>query len=173
MTFPDKETSLWQFDEEAGQYYLHRFYKFQPDLNVANPEVRDEIARIIGFWMQLGLSGFRVDAVPFLLETSGQADAADLPDPHDYLADLRSFLSRRDGEGVLLGEVNLPYADTMEFFGKGDDELTMCFDFIGMQQHVPVAGPRRRRPARRGAARPPAAARRTRTGRRSCATTTS
>ena len=134
VTFPDKETSLWQFDDEAGQYYLHRFYKFQPDLNVANPAVRDEIARIIGFWMQLGLSGFRVDAVPFLLETSGQADAADLPDPHDYLADLRSFLSRRNGEGVLLGEVNLPYADTMEFFGKGDDELTMCFDFIGMQQ---------------------------------------
>jgi len=133
VTFPDKETSLWQFDEEAGQYFLHRFYKFQPDLNVANPAVRDEIARIIGFWMQLGLSGFRVDAVPFLLETSGQADAADLPDPHDYLADLRSFLNRRNGEGVLLGEVNLPYADTMEFFGKGDDELTMCFDFIGMQ----------------------------------------
>jgi maltose alpha-D-glucosyltransferase/alpha-amylase len=134
VTFPDKETSLWQFDEEAGQYYLHRFYKFQPDLNVANAAVRDEIARIIGFWMQLGLSGFRVDAVPFLLETSGQADAADLPDPHDYLADLRSFLTRRNGEGVLLGEVNLPYTDTMEFFGKGDDELTMCFDFIGMQQ---------------------------------------
>ena len=133
VTFPDKETSLWQFDEEAGQYFLHRFYKFQPDLNVANPAVRDEIARIIGFWMQLGLSGFRVDAVPFLLETSGQADAADLPDPHDYLADLRSFLNRRNGEGVLLGEVNLPYADTMQFFGKGDDELTMCFDFIGMQ----------------------------------------
>ncbi len=133
VTFPDKETSLWQYDEEAGQYFLHRFYKFQPDLNVTNPAVRDEIARIIGFWMQLGLSGFRVDAVPFLLETSGQTDAADLPDPHDYLADLRSFLNRRNGEGVLLGEVNLPYADTMEFFGKGDDELTMCFDFIGMQ----------------------------------------
>jgi maltose alpha-D-glucosyltransferase/alpha-amylase len=134
VTFPDKETSLWEFDEEAGQYYLHRFYTFQPDLNIDNPAVRDEIARIIGFWMQLGLSGFRVDAVPFLLENAGQADALDLPDPHDYLADLRSFLSRRDGEGVLLGEVNLPYADTMEFFGKGDDELTMCFDFIGMQQ---------------------------------------
>ncbi len=134
VTFPDKETSLWQFDDEAGQYYLHRFYKFQPDLNVDNPAVRDEIARIIGFWMQLGLSGFRVDAVPFLLENTGQADRDDLPDPHGYLADLRSFLSRRNGEGVLLGEVNLPYADTMAFFGKGDDELTMCFDFIGMQQ---------------------------------------
>ena len=63
--------------------------------------------------MELGLSGFRVDAVPFLLENTGQTDADDLPDPHDYLADLRAFLSRRNGEGVLLGEVNLPYADTM------------------------------------------------------------
>ena len=116
--------------------------------------------------------GFRVDAVPFLLETSGQADAADLPDPHDYLADLRSFLNRRNGEGVLLGEVNLPYADTMEFFGKGDDELTMCFDFIGMQSMYlslvrgdagPIAEALRDRRSRR----------RTRTGRRSSATTTS
>jgi trehalose synthase len=138
VVFPDQEKSLWQFDEEAGQYYLHRFYKYQPDLDVANPEVRDEIARVMGFWMQMGLSGFRVDAVPFLIETAGQDDASALPAPHDYLADLRAFLSRRNGESVLLGEVNLPYADTMRFFGPGDDgaaaeELTMCFDFIAMQ----------------------------------------
>ena len=134
VVFPDQETSLWQYDDEAGQYYLHRFYKFQPDLNIDNPEVRDEIARIIGFWMQLGLSGFRVDAVPFLLENTGQVDADALPDPHAYLADLRAFLNRRNGEGVLLGEVNLPYADTLRFFGEQGNELTMCFDFIGMQQ---------------------------------------
>ncbi|HEY0816752.1 MAG TPA: alpha-amylase family protein [Pseudonocardia sp.] len=134
ITFPDKETSLWQFDDEAGQYYLHRFYKFQPDLNIDNPAVRDEIARIIGFWMELGLSGFRVDAVPFLLENAGQLDRDDLPDPHDYLADLRAFLNRRNGEAVLLGEVNLAYPDTLEFFGEHADELTMCFDFIGMQR---------------------------------------
>jgi trehalose synthase len=137
IVFPDKEKSLWELDPRTGQYYLHRFYKHQPDLNVANPEVRDEIARIMGFWMELGLSGFRVDAVPFLLETKGQDDAGDLPDPHDYLADLRAFLTRRNGEAVLLGEVNLSYPDTMRFFGDPDgvgDELTMCFDFIGMQQ---------------------------------------
>jgi len=137
VVFPDQETSLWEFDDKTGQYYLHRFYRHQPDLNVANPEVRDEIARVMGFWMELGLSGFRVDAVPFLLETDGQADKGDLPDPHDYLCDLRAFLNRRNGEGVLLGEVNLPYADTMKFFGNTEgvgDELTMCFDFIGMQQ---------------------------------------
>jgi trehalose synthase len=137
VVFPDQENSLWEFDEKTKQYYLHRFYKHQPDLNVANPEVRDEIARVMGLWMELGLSGFRVDAVPFLLETQGQADAVSLPDPHDYLRDLRAFLNRRNGEGVLLGEVNLPYADTMKFFGSVEgvgDELTMCFDFIGMQQ---------------------------------------
>ncbi|MFE9768240.1 alpha-amylase family protein [Streptomyces sp. NPDC005808] len=138
VVFPDAENSLWEYDKGSGQYYLHRFYKQQPDLNVANPEVRDEIARVMGFWTQLGLSGFRVDAVPFLLETDGQADAGALPDPHEYLADLRAFLGRRNGEAVLLGEVNLPYDDTARFFGDPasgrGDELTMCFDFIAMQQ---------------------------------------
>jgi maltose alpha-D-glucosyltransferase/alpha-amylase len=134
IVFPDKETSLWQYDEQAGQYYLHQFYKQQPDLDIANAEVRDEIIRIVGFWLQLGLSGFRVDAVPFLLDTKGAQDAGALPDPHDYLRDLRAFLSRRDGQAILLGEVNLPYKETARFFGVEDDELTMCFDFIGMQK---------------------------------------
>jgi trehalose synthase len=139
VVFPDRETGLWELDEQTGQYYLHRFYSHQPDLNIANPEVRDEIARIMGFWTQLGLSGFRVDAVPFLLETTDALDGAALPDPHDYLADLAAFLRRRNGEAVLLGEVNLPYPDLLPFFGGRDgggstDELTMCFDFVGMQQ---------------------------------------
>ncbi|USQ85376.1 alpha-amylase family protein [Streptomyces phaeoluteigriseus] len=138
VVFPDAEDSLWEYDEASGQYYLHRFYKQQPDLNVANPLVRDEIARIMGYWTQLGLSGFRVDAVPFLLETDGQSDAGALPDPHEFLADLRAFLGRRNGESILLGEVNLPYDGTTRFFGDPSsdrgDELTMCFDFVAMQQ---------------------------------------
>jgi trehalose synthase len=135
IVFPDQENSLWQYDEQAGQYYLHRFYKHQPDLDITNPEVRDEIIRVIGFWLQLGISGFRVDAVPFLLDTDGALDPEHLPDPHDYLRDLRAFLSRRSGQAVLLGEVNLPYKETRQFFGDEDgDELTMCFDFIGMQK---------------------------------------
>jgi len=157
VVFPDQEKSLWEYDEEAGQYFLHRFYKHQPDLNVASPAVRDEIVRVLGYWLHMGLSGFRVDAVPFLLETDGALDADDLPDPHAYLRDLRAFLSRRDGEAVLLGEVNLPYPETMRFFGDEDgDELTMCFDFIGMQrlylslargQARPLAEALRERPA--------------------------
>jgi maltose alpha-D-glucosyltransferase/alpha-amylase len=135
VVFPDQETSLWQYDEAAGQYYLHRFYKFQPDLDIANAEVREEIERVIGFWLQLGLSGFRVDAVPFLLDTTGAEDAGRLPDPHDYLRDLRSFVDRRYGQAILLGEVNLEYPDVRRFFGDEDgDELTMCFDFIQMQR---------------------------------------
>jgi len=77
IVFPDQETSAWDYDEQAGQYFLHRFYKHQPDLNIANPAVRDELARVMGFWLELGLSGFRVDAVPFLLETMGSDDAKD------------------------------------------------------------------------------------------------
>ena len=132
VTFPDQETSLWRYDERAGQYYHHRFYKHQPDLNVSNPKVRDEIAKIMGFWLELGLSGFRVDAVPFLLEPTGAGEA--LADPHEYLRDLRSFLSRRSGEAILLGEVNLKAKDVRRFFGDEDgDELHMCFNFLGMQ----------------------------------------
>ncbi|GAA3473579.1 alpha-amylase family protein [Nonomuraea roseola] len=131
IVFPDKENSIWQLDKKTGQYYLHSFYRHQPDLNVANPEVRDEIARVLGFWMELGLSGFRVDAVPFLIENVGDK----LPDPHAFLADLRAFMSRREGGAVLLGEVNMPYKDLVSYFGDGNgDQLTMCFDFIGMQR---------------------------------------
>ncbi|HMG28826.1 MAG TPA: alpha-amylase family protein [Jiangellaceae bacterium] len=134
--FPGQEQGIWTYDERAGEYYLHRFYKHQPDLNVANPAVRDEIAKAMGFWLELGLSGFRVDAVPFLLETTGatEQEAEQFADPHEYLRALRSFLGRRSGDAILLGEVNLPYKDQMTYFGGSDgDELTLQFDFIGMQ----------------------------------------
>jgi trehalose synthase len=127
--FPDQEQSLWEYDKKTKQYYQHNFYKHQPDLNVANPRVREEVAKVIGFWMQLGISGFRVDAVPFFLEQP------DFKGPHDYLRSLRSYIGRRSGEGVLLGEVNLPFEQQIAYFGgdDADDELTMQFDFVGMQ----------------------------------------
>jgi trehalose synthase len=134
VVFPDQEDSVWEYDVKAGQYYLHQFYKHQPDLNVTNPKVRDEIVKVMGFWLELGLSGFRVDAVPFFLATNG-VDEHEFTDPHDFLRDLRSFLGRRTGDGVLLGEVNLEHADQQRFFGGTDgDELTMLFDFIAMQK---------------------------------------
>ena len=95
--------------------------------------MREEIRKIIGFWLQQGLSGFRVDAVPFLLETAGSAEAMEL-DPHEFLRDLRAFLSRRSGEAVLLGEVNLEAAEQHQYFGDEDgDELHLMFDFLVMQ----------------------------------------
>ncbi len=138
LVFPDQENSNWEWDAEAGQYYLHRFYKHQPDLNIANPVVRDEIRKIVGFWLEIGLSGFRVDAVPFLLETDGQASKMDIA-PHDWLRDLRSFMNRRRGDAILMGEVNLEYEDVRRFFGdEGGDELNMCLDF-NLNQAVALA----------------------------------
>jgi len=152
--FPDQETSDWQYDEKAGQYYQHVFYRQQPDLNITDERVRDEIAKVIGFWLQLGVSGFRIDAVPFLLQTDGVIDGARrLPDPHAYLRSLRSFLNRRAGEGIFLGEVNLSREEQNEYFGGAEgDELTMQFDFISMQEPVPVAGSRGCSAAGEGAA---------------------
>jgi trehalose synthase len=133
VVFPGDQTGVWTFDAEAGQYYLHRFYHHQPDLNVANGAVRDEIAKVIGFWLAQGLSGFRVDAVPFLLELDGIDDEMEVA-PHDFLRDLRAFIQRRRGDAILLGEVNLPFEQQREFFGdEHGDELNMLFDFVGMQ----------------------------------------
>jgi len=134
--FPDAETSIWQLDERTGEYYLHHFYRFQPDLNVTNPKVRDEMAKIMGFWLQLGVSGFRVDAVPFLLqmEEGDPSRNEELETPLDFLKSLRGFLDRRSGDAIMLGEANLPREQQFEYFGGHDgDGLTMQFDFISMQ----------------------------------------
>ncbi|HET8614371.1 MAG TPA: alpha-amylase family protein [Actinomycetales bacterium] len=136
VVFPDVEDSIWQLDERTGEWYLHHFYATQPDVNVANPLVRDEIAKLMGFWLELGVSGFRVDAVPFLISTDGvsEQEKRAFSDPHGYLKSLRSVVARRTGDGILLGEVNVPHEQQLEFFGGPDgDELTMMFDFIAMQ----------------------------------------
>ena len=149
--FPGEESSVWEKDEKTGQYYLHSFYRQQPDLNIANPRVRDEIAKIIGFWLELGISGFRVDAVPFLIEPP---EGVDIGDPHEYLRDLRRFLQRRSSDAILLGEVNLPYKEQAKFFGGPDaTELSMQFDFIGMQRLYLSLARADAAPAREGAAR--------------------
>lgn len=131
--FPGEESGVWEYDERTGQYYLHSFYRHQPDLNIANPVVRDEIAKTLGFWLELGVSGFRVDAVPFLIEPP---EGVDVGDPHEFLRDIRRFLQRRSSEAILLGEVNLPYEGQLDFFGQVDApaELTMQFDFPAMQR---------------------------------------
>ena len=130
VVFPDREDSNWAYDRKARQWYLHRFYSHQPDLNVANPRVRDEIAQVVGYWLAQGLAGFRVDAVPFLLEPIGMPEGA-LADPHDFLRDLRRFMGRRRGDAILMGEVNLPPDQLSAFFGDEDgDELHMVLSFV-------------------------------------------
>jgi trehalose synthase len=133
VVFPGAETSVWAHDERAGQWYLHHFYRHQPDLNIANPQVRDEIARIAGFWLELGVDGFRVDAVPFLLQTGEDEQGTEL-DPHRLLKELRSFVGRRNGEAVLLGETNLPPKQLVSYFGDAPgDEMQLLFAFPVMQ----------------------------------------
>lgn len=127
LMFPEAEESVWTRDGEAGQYYLHHFFSHQPDLNIANPRVWAEIERIAGFWMQLGVDGFRVDAVPLVLITGGLMGEVDL-DPHDLLVDLRSFVTRRSGDCLLLGEVDVPTDEVSSYFGDGD-QLNMVFNF--------------------------------------------
>ena len=132
IVFPDAEDSIWAFDDKAGQWFLHHFYSHQPDLNIGNERVRDEIAKIAGFWLELGVDGFRVDAVPFLIDTSEVADVN--LDPHEILRHLRSFISRRKGDGLLLGEVNMPPEQLIDFFGGEDaDEVNLLFNFPVME----------------------------------------
>jgi trehalose synthase len=130
VVFPDQENSNWAYDPKARQWYLHRFYSHQPDLNVANPAVRDEIAQVVGYWLAQGLAGFRVDAVPFLIEPVGVPEGA-IADPHEFLRDLRRFIGRRRGDAILMGEVNLAPDQQREFFGDEDgDELLMVLSFV-------------------------------------------
>jgi trehalose synthase len=138
VVFPDAEDSNWDYDEVAGKWYLHRFYSHMPDLNIANPRVREEISKVVGYWLELGLSGFRVDAAPFVIELEG-TDHDRGEDPHAYLRDLRAFTNRRRGDAILLAEANLPPDDQRRFFGdEGGDEMHMLFNFI-LNQHVFLA----------------------------------
>ena len=129
VIFPGKQESIWSYDRAAKRWYMHRFMPFQPDLNINNPLVRNEIHKVIGFWLELGLSGFRIDAVPFLIEQVGQANPA-TQDPHDYLRDIADFASRRRGDTMLLAEANEPLGKIEKFFGERGNQMHMLFSFI-------------------------------------------
>ncbi len=128
MVFPGVQKTTWTYDKAAHEYYFHRFYRFQPDLNTANPEVRTEIQRIMGFWLQLGVSGFRVDAVPFVIQSKG-AGRKHIPD-FQMIRDMRSFLQWRTGNAVLLAEANILPKEDLSYFGRDDDRLHMMFNFL-------------------------------------------
>jgi maltose alpha-D-glucosyltransferase / alpha-amylase len=133
VVFPGEQTQTWTYDRTAREYYFHRFYDFQPDLNIDNPRVREEVRRIMGFWLQLGVAGFRVDAVPFILEEPPRSRRK--PAVHfEYLDEFREFLQWRVGDAVLLGEANVPPGQTLPYFAGGEG-LHLMFNFW-VNQHL-------------------------------------
>ncbi len=127
IIFVDTETSNWTWDPQREQYYWHRFFHHQPDLNYANPEVADAMLDVKRFWLDLGLDGFRLDAVPYLFERDG-TNGENLPETHEYLRRLRAAVDREFPGRVLLAEANQWPADVVEYFGDGD-ECHMAFHF--------------------------------------------
>lgn len=127
IIFLDSESSNWSWDEQAGQYYWHRFYASQPDLNFDNPAVRAEIKRIMAFWLEMGVDGFRTDAVPYLFEREG-TNCENLPETHAFLKELRQFIDEKYPGRVLLAEANQWPEDVRPYFGDGD-EFQMGFHF--------------------------------------------
>jgi len=132
MVFPGVQTSTWTRDPVAGEYYFHRFYEFQPDLNTHNAAVKEEITRVMGFWLQLGVSGFRMDAVPFLIERKGAGVRA--TKDYDLLHDMRDFLQWRRRDAIMLAEANVPPQETMHYFGEEGDRLQMMLNFWANQR---------------------------------------
>ncbi|MCS3763922.1 alpha-amylase family protein [Bradyrhizobium centrosematis] len=134
MVFPGVQKSTWTRDKEAGAYYFHRFYDFQPDLNTSNPYVQAEILKIMGFWIQLGVSGFRMDAVPFVIATKG-AKVKKAVEQYDMLRAFREFLQWRQGDAIILAEANVLPETDMEYFGRDADRMHMMFNFH-VNQHL-------------------------------------
>ncbi len=134
MVFPGRQQATWTFDKKAKAYYFHRFFEHQPDLNIDNPEVRAEIRRIMGYWLELGISGFRVDAVPFVLE-SVEPGNNDHELKFEYLGEFRRFLQWRKGDAILLGEANVKPEETKPYFGTEGEGIHLMFNFY-VNQHL-------------------------------------
>jgi maltose alpha-D-glucosyltransferase/alpha-amylase len=137
IVFPGEQTETWTWDDDAQAWYFHRFFDFQPDLNWRNHAVREEIKKIMGFWLQLGASGFRIDAAPFVLE---QVEADRDPGPRDFsiLDDWRQDTQWRKADSILLCEANVDRDDLPAYFGSSpggpNDRAHMLFDFLGNPQ---------------------------------------
>ncbi len=131
IIFVDTETSNWTWDPVRGQYYWHRFFSHQPDLNFDNPAVQEAMLEVLRFWLDLGIDGFRLDAVPYLFEREG-TNCENLKETHDYLKTVRKEIDRLYPDRVMLAEANQWPADVVEYFGDpatGGDECHMAFHF--------------------------------------------
>jgi maltose alpha-D-glucosyltransferase/alpha-amylase len=129
IIFTDTEHSNWTWDEEAQAFYWHRFFSHQPDLNYDNPEVRRAMLEVVSFWLDLGIDGFRVDAVPYLVEREG-TNCENLPETHEVLKELRAHVEANYPNVLLLGEANQWPEDVVEYFGDGDE--------FHMNYHFPI-----------------------------------
>ncbi|WP_333585512.1 maltose alpha-D-glucosyltransferase [Phenylobacterium sp.] len=127
IIFLDTETSNWTWDPVAGAYYWHRFYAHQPDLNFDNPKVLEEVLSVMRFWLEAGVDGLRLDAIPYLIEREG-TNNENLPETHDVLKAIRAHLDEHFQDRMLLAEANQWPEDTQLYFGEGD-ECHMAFHF--------------------------------------------
>ncbi len=129
IIFTDTETSNWTWDPVAKQYFWHRFFRNQPDLNYDNPEVRNEIKNVISYWMDLGLDGMRCDAVPYLFEREGTS-GENLPETHEFFKDVRRMMDEKYPGKILLAEANQLPDETIPYFGTNEEnEFHMAFNF--------------------------------------------
>ena len=129
IIFVDTETSNWTFDPVRRQYFWHRFFSHQPDLNFENPAVREAMKDVVRFWLRLGVDGFRLDAVPYLFEEEG-TNCENLPRTHAYLRELRRTVDEEFPGAILLAEANQWPRDVVPYYGTDDDpECHMCFHF--------------------------------------------
>ena len=133
VVFPGVQKTTWTRDPVAGKYYFHRFFEFQPDLNMANPAVLAEVRKIMGFYLELGVSGFRVDAVPFVI--SGEGTRSKPRTDWGLLRELRQFLQWRCGDAIMLAEANVLPKENVNYFGADGDRLQMMFNFW-VNQHA-------------------------------------
>ena len=129
IIFKDFENSNWTWDNVANQYYWHRFYSHQPDLNFDNPRVQQEIFKILDFWLDMGVDGFRLDAVPYLFEREN-TNCENLPETHEFLKRLRKHVDAKYENRMLLAEANMWPEDSAAYFGNGDE----CH----MNYHFPI-----------------------------------
>ena len=132
ILFSDIEKSNWEYSKLRREYYFHRFYKFQPDLNWKNRNVLDEFKKILSFWIDLGIDGFRFDAVPYLVKEEG-VDSENLPGTHKVLKEIREFINSKSRKDMLfLVEANVSMDNLIRYFGNGLNEANMAFNFTVM-----------------------------------------
>ncbi len=132
VIFPGVQTETWTLDKQAGAYYYHRFYNFQPDLNAQNLAVQREVRKIIGYWLKTGMSGFRLDAVPFFIEVA-KTGKEDPPHQFELITQMHQFMQWRKGDAIVLGEANVDPKDQKDYFGDNGSGLQMMFNFYANQ----------------------------------------